>query len=133
MRTWNNHPGKLRLLAFVNNAHMGKYRDALHEMPVNPDITLTRRYRAKYGCGANLEQELTENLGAFARLGWNDGQSETWAFTEIDATLALGLLLKAKQTGRLDRVRLALDRLERLGFRLDSGTRSGVLALAEEA
>src|SRR5262245_12820747 len=88
------HPGKVRLWSFLNHAHMGKYREALEEMPVNPDITLTRAYRIKYGFGLNVEQELTKDLGLFARVGWNNGQSESWAFTEIDETVAVGLLLK---------------------------------------
>ena len=37
--------------------------------------------------GLNLEQELTRELGVFARVGWNDGHSESWAFTEIDRNL----------------------------------------------
>ncbi len=94
--TLNDHPGKLRLWSFVNFAHMGNYREALAEMPMNPDITQTRAYRAKYGFGGNVEQELTKDLGAFSRFGWNDGHTETWMFTEIDATLALGLLLKGR-------------------------------------
>jgi uncharacterized protein len=51
----------------------------------------------------------------------------------IPLTGTLGLLLKAKQAGRMDRVRPALDRLERLGFRMDPGTRADVLRLANEA
>jgi high affinity Mn2+ porin len=85
------HPGKLREWGFLNHAHMGNYREALAEMPVSPDITLTRAYRFKYGFGVNVEQELTPNLGLWMRAGWNDGQSESWAFTEIDATAAIGL------------------------------------------
>ncbi len=91
------HPGKLRLLAFLNHANMGNYRDALAMMPVNPDITATRRYRIKYGFGLNLEQELCKDLGFFARLGWNDGHSESWAFTEIDETASAGLALKGRR------------------------------------
>jgi high affinity Mn2+ porin len=94
--TLNDHPGKLRLWGFLNLAHMGKYTEAIAQMPVNPDITLTRAYRIKYGFGGNLEQELTKDLGAFARFGWNDGHTESWMFTEIDSTLALGLLLKGR-------------------------------------
>jgi high affinity Mn2+ porin len=89
-----DHPGKLREWAFLNHAHMGKYRDALELMPVNPDITLTRAYRFKYGFGFNVEQELAKDFGVFARVGWNDGQSESWAFTEIDRTVAAGLQFK---------------------------------------
>jgi high affinity Mn2+ porin len=88
------HPGKIREWAFLNHAHMGNYRDAIAEMPVNPDITQTRAYRFKYGFGMNVEQELATNLGVFLRAGWNDGQSESWAFTEIDQTVATGVNLK---------------------------------------
>jgi high affinity Mn2+ porin len=90
----DDHPGKLRWLAYLNHAHMGNYRLALAEMPVNPDVTLTRAYRLRYGFGLNWEQELTKDLGVFARLGWNNGQAETWEFTEIDETASLGLVLK---------------------------------------
>lgn len=42
----------------------------------------------------NAEQELTKDLGTFMRLGWDDGQTETLAFTEIDRTASLGISLK---------------------------------------
>jgi high affinity Mn2+ porin len=91
-----DHPGHLREWAYLNHAHMGKYREALAEMPVDPDVTQTRAYRIKYGFGLSWDQELTRDLGVFVRAGWNDGQSESWAFTEIDETLALGLLLQGR-------------------------------------
>jgi high affinity Mn2+ porin len=89
----DGHPGTLREWAYLNHAHMGNYREALAEMPVNPDITATQAYRIKYGFGLSWDQELTKDLGVFVRAGWNDGQSETWAFTEIDRTVAAGLSL----------------------------------------
>jgi high affinity Mn2+ porin len=96
-------------MAYLNNAHMGNYRESLQLQPTNPDITATRAYRVKYGFGLNWEQELSRELGVFAGLGWNDGHTETWAFTEIDATGALGLLLKGKRWCRPgDTVGLAL-------------------------
>jgi len=87
-------PGVARLLGYVNRSNAGSYVAALGQNPTAPDITLTRSPREKYGGGLNIEQELTDDLGAFARLGWNDGHSETWAFTEIDRTVSLGLSLK---------------------------------------
>jgi high affinity Mn2+ porin len=94
--TLGDHPGRIREWAFLNHAHMGDYREALEEMPVNPDVTATRSYRFKYGYGVNLEQELTQDLGFFLKLGWNDGHTESWAFTEIDRTAAMGLVLKGR-------------------------------------
>jgi high affinity Mn2+ porin len=76
---------------------MGTYREALLEQPVHPDITQTRRSgTAKYGLGVNAEQALSSSMGAFLRLGWDDGKTETWAFTEIDRTLQGGLHLRGK-------------------------------------
>jgi high affinity Mn2+ porin len=88
------HPGKLREWTYLNRAHMGSYREALAQMPVDPNITATEAYRYKYGFGINIEQELATNLGLFLRAGWNDGQTESWAFTEIDQTVAAGLNVK---------------------------------------
>jgi high affinity Mn2+ porin len=90
----DGHAGALREWGYLNHAHMGNYRLALAEMPIDPNITLTESYRIKYGFGLSWEQELTKDLGVFVRAGWNDGQSESWAFTEIDQTGAVGLSLK---------------------------------------
>jgi high affinity Mn2+ porin len=95
-----DHPGVIRQWAFANHAHMGNYREALAEMPVSPDITQTGAYRFKYGFGFNVEQELATDLGWFLKAGWNDGQSESWAFTEIDRSVATGLCLKGTAWSR---------------------------------
>jgi uncharacterized protein len=50
----------------------------------------------------------------------------------LPLTGTLGLLLKAKQAGRIEAVRPYLDRLDALRFRLDEATRKGVLGLADE-
>jgi high affinity Mn2+ porin len=51
---------------------------------------------------------LTDDIGFFGRLGWNDGHSESWAFTEIDRTASAGLVLGGRRWCRpYDRVGLA--------------------------
>lgn len=92
--------GKLRFLAYANHAHMGGYQDALNASPIDPDVTATRQYRERFGLGLNWEQSAGADLGIFARLGWNDGQSETWEFTAVDQVASLGLLLKGTSWGR---------------------------------
>jgi high affinity Mn2+ porin len=93
--------GKVKFLGYVNQANMGTYRLALQEMPVDPDVTLTRRSgTVKYGFGLNAEQPLTPNLGAFLRWGWNDGKTESWEFTEIDRTGQAGLQWMGKRWRR---------------------------------
>lgn len=88
-----SRPGTLRLLGFYTQAHMGNYQIALAQNPTAPDITSTRMYgRYKYGVGLNVEQQVGENYGMFARASWNDGQNETWAFTEIDQSASIGIV-----------------------------------------
>ncbi|HYW40969.1 MAG TPA: carbohydrate porin [Terriglobales bacterium] len=88
--------GVVRLLAYTNYANMGIYRDAVAQLKEGlvlvPDIThhpwhVTR----KYGFGVNLEQNLTRNVTAFARWGWDNGRTESFAYTEIDSTFAEGV------------------------------------------
>jgi high affinity Mn2+ porin len=88
--------GVVRVLAFTNYANMGIYRDAVAQFQKGlvpaPDITnhpwhITR----KYGFGVNLEQNLARNLTAFARFGWDNGKTESFAYTEVDQTFAGGV------------------------------------------
>jgi high affinity Mn2+ porin len=44
----------------------------------------------KYGIGLNFEQELTSDFRVFGRFGWNEGQHESYAYTEVDQTFELG-------------------------------------------
>lgn len=89
------NPGTLRAMAYLNLAPMGNYDQSIQLGKAEdtiPDITLTRAEgRTKYGFGLNMEQNLGQYLGLFMRAGWNDGQNETWVFTEIDRTVTLGL------------------------------------------
>jgi len=84
-------PGVARLLAYANHAHMGSYAETLANPAYAMDITQTRQYRTKYGLGLNMEQEITPELGAMLRIGWNDGKTESWTFTEVDRTFSLGI------------------------------------------
>jgi high affinity Mn2+ porin len=94
--TLAGHPGAVRVLGFLNQAHMGSFQAAL-DNPARPaDIQATRAYRQKLGFGLNLEQELVAKVGAFARLGWNDGRTEPWCFSDVDRTLSAGLSLKGE-------------------------------------
>lgn len=87
--------GTLRVLGYDNAAKMGDYRLAVAQNPIAPDITDTRAYgRNKYGFGINIEQNINANLGVFAKTSYNDGKTETWAFTEIDRSVSLGAILK---------------------------------------
>ncbi|WP_420983564.1 carbohydrate porin [Chitinophaga sp. 30R24] len=93
--TIQQHEGNVRLMAFINEAPMGNYKQAISaaQDTGTPDITSVRRNgRTKYGFGINMDQELTNSGGAFLKASWNDGQNETWAYTEIDHTISAGWL-----------------------------------------
>lgn len=101
--------GAVRWMIFRNTTRMGDYRQSLAEAPTAPDITATRTYgRVKQGWGLNLDQAITVHLGAFARWSWSDGRTESWAFTEVDRSVSMGLSLKGNGWNRLqDRVGIA--------------------------
>ena len=95
--------GAARVLAFLNTARMGSYRQALEDPSFGLDVTATRAYgRTKAGFAASANQDLGNGLGAFARVSWNDGANETWAFTEIDRSFAAGALQSGVRWGRPD-------------------------------
>jgi hypothetical protein len=105
--------GVVRALSYVNHGHMGIYRAAnkayLMGVDATPGITKHETYGAvKYGFGLNAEQELTEELRVFGRFGWNEGQHESFAYTEVDQTIELGGDLAGRGWGRdNDKVGLA--------------------------
>lgn len=85
----------IRLLNFVNHADMGSYREAIQAFLAGTDprpiIEAHRRQgRIKYGFGLNMEQEITKTVRAFGRLGWNEGQNESYAYTEVDQETEVG-------------------------------------------
>lgn len=95
--------GRVRVLAFRNVATMGRYSDAVllgQQTGQPPDLSLVRRKAAKWGAALNLEQEVGPDVGVFARLSRNNGETETYSFTEIDRSLALGGSLKGKRWNR---------------------------------
>jgi carbohydrate-selective porin OprB len=88
--------GILRLGAFVNHANMGSYRQAVKDFEAGltpkPDITAhPLQTTIKYGFMVNVEQPLNPWIGFFARWGWNEGQHESYAYTEVDQTFLLGV------------------------------------------
>jgi carbohydrate-selective porin OprB len=93
--------GVTRLLFYANRAHMGTYREAVDDFlngtdqeeygVTVPTITLHEHYGAlKYGFGINNEQLITSNLRVFGRFGWNEGQHESFCYTEVDQTFLGG-------------------------------------------
>jgi high affinity Mn2+ porin len=101
--------GAVRLLSYLTTTDMGNYEESIALDPTAPDITATQVYgRTKYGFGINAEQAITKDAGIFARASWNDGNNETWAFTEIDRSISAGISVVGNQWKRAgDNVGLA--------------------------
>ena len=95
-------PGILRLTGWEAQANAGSYRQAI----LQPDfdgqdsIKATRRIRSQFGTMIGLEQAITDDLGVFARYSWRDAKSEVMSWTDIDASISLGLVLKGASWGR---------------------------------
>jgi len=87
------HKATWRALGFHNRVNAGAFRDALGA-GTPPDVATVRHIQDKFGLATGLQLELTADIGAYARAGWNDGRTETYAFSEIDRSLAAGVLAK---------------------------------------
>jgi hypothetical protein len=93
--TLQGYATRLRLLAFVNHAELGNYREAnqayLTGRDPTPDITAHRHPdTTKPGFGVNFEQELPANFRVFFRAGWKDGNYESFTFSEMNNTVYFG-------------------------------------------
>ena len=98
------HPGAVRLLGFLHHTNSGTYADAIRlseQTGGKPDVTATRRNgNLKYGSGLSADQEITRDVGVFGRLGWNDGKTESFAFTAIDRLASGGVSVTGSRWGR---------------------------------
>jgi high affinity Mn2+ porin len=104
------HKGAIRLLGFANYANMGVYREANNAALAarangNPNATpvITDHpfgTTVKYGVGLNFEQELPNDFRVFGRFGWNEGQHESYAYTEVDQTFEAGADLTGNRWSR---------------------------------
>lgn len=93
--SFDGHPGRLKLLGFVNRGQMGRYDDAVRAAGTGvPEVADVRRFAYRPGLSINAEQELASGLGAFLRVSANDGREEAFEFTEINRSLSAGAQLK---------------------------------------
>jgi high affinity Mn2+ porin len=91
-----HHEGILRLLSYSNQGNMGSYPVAISNflagLTRTPEITdHPPRVTTKYGFGVNFEQPLNDWVGVFGRWGWDEGKHESYAYTEDDEAILLGV------------------------------------------
>jgi high affinity Mn2+ porin len=110
------HPGAVRLLVFDDRMNNGSYKAAvaLANEPstlaiwgtpaaflasangVTGGIDDTHALRNTWGLGLNMDQEITKNIGAFSRIGWNSGQNSGFEFTDTNWTATFGASIKGE-------------------------------------
>lgn len=107
----HSHPGSLKFTSYITFSRAPVYNRAVDDLKhfdstrynvINGNAEWKNFEGTKYGFGINYEQEISKTLGMFSRLNWNDGQSATWAFTEIDRNFQLGINLKGTNWKRPD-------------------------------
>jgi high affinity Mn2+ porin len=91
----HGHAGAVRFLNYFNHANAGTYAEAIRlgdETHTAPQVTATRKPGTlKYGFGISADQEITNDIGMFGRWGWNDGHTESFAFTAMDRLYEAGV------------------------------------------
>ncbi len=96
-------PGKIKLTGFVARGVAGTFADAISTGTFDTSAPNVRdQYRSRPGASLNIEQQVNENIGVFARLGFANGNVEPWDFTDIDRTLSGGGQVSGKLWGRPD-------------------------------
>jgi len=101
--SWRKRDGAIRVLGYDNRFQGGNYGQALRlaATGTTPDVTLTDRVGTlKYGAGLSFNQAINSDLGVFARLGWNDGKTQSFAFTSIDRLAGGGISIKGTRWHR---------------------------------
>ncbi len=108
-------PGAVHLLGYRNRDWMGTFSGAIAAFQANPqdnaancpsgnlygstnatapDLCWSRGPNVKMGLGVSLEQFITEDIGAFFRGMYSDGQTEVDAYTSADRSLSFGVVGK---------------------------------------
>jgi high affinity Mn2+ porin len=98
-------PGSFKITAFDSRARLGDYAAAVRRgllYGVTPDVNDVQSYRSRAGVSFNIQQQVGADLGLFARLGWANGQVQSFDFADIDRTLSVGAVLSGNRWGRDD-------------------------------
>lgn len=97
--------GAVRLLAFGMHAQLGIYDEAttIARGTGQPaDIAAVRRTHTKVGLMLNVEQALTQQIGAFARVSANQGRYEAFDFTDVNRSYGGGVSITGGSWHRAD-------------------------------
>jgi high affinity Mn2+ porin len=89
--------GKIRLLGFYNSYHGGDFKHYHSDATIHEaHFDSTDAYTTKFGGGIDIHYRLTDNSGFFWRYSLNDGLHEDFGYTQCNASINTGILLKMK-------------------------------------
>lgn len=104
-----DRPGAIRLLYGYSQARQSTW-DQLDANGFDTFKKNPTKYNGKHNLALNAEQELSDWIGAFLRLSWNDGRTQNWMYTEMDRAVSAGLSFDGKRWDRAgDTVGLAFN------------------------
>ena len=113
--------GAIRLLGYRNQERSGSFSDAISAFQADPtgknattcttfnyenpnanapDLCWARKSNIKMGIGINMEQSITDDIGAFFRGMYSDGKTEVYSYTSADRSLSFGSIMKGTRWGR---------------------------------
>ncbi len=100
-------PGKFKITGFLIRGDAGSFQNAINlsqatGLDASDALAAVRTYQSRPGVSLNLEQQVSETVGIFARAGWADGDVEPWDFTDVDRTVEAGVSISGKQWSRPD-------------------------------
>jgi high affinity Mn2+ porin len=96
---------RMRVATFNSSANIPSIDDGFGQGSANPRVD-----RTKTGIGLNVEQAIDSHFGVFARAMTTQGDTETMAFTEADASVSAGIVGQGAAWGRpVDAVGLAFS------------------------
>jgi high affinity Mn2+ porin len=95
--------GRMLVTGFDSRGRMALLDQAIELAALTgttPNPADVRQYRSRLGVSLDLEQPITSDLGVFARVGKAAGNVETYDFTDIDRTVAMGVSIKGPRWHR---------------------------------
>ncbi len=100
--------GIIRLTGWESQCYCGSFAATLTNPALidpateggTPDIAATRKTRSEFGFIGNVEHTVNSDLGLFARLSYQSGQTEITSWTDIDESVSIGAVLKGTAWNR---------------------------------
>jgi len=96
----NDRPGAIRLIGGLSSTR-AQYLNALTYGDIeDTGVSPTGAYTRKKMAVVNLEQEVADHMGVFARASFNDGRIQQWMYTEMNWAVSAGLGFEGARWGR---------------------------------